>query len=601
MVDINKLRRKFPGKDPQKSKNRAKIKAIAREYEMKKAEIGARAPVVSRGFPYYMVIIIGMILLAAMVIPQLLDSGGKFDVGGKKLEIAKTTVHNLAVALGRYRYHVGFYPSNDDGLLALAYRIENGYAAIAYKDNNSKYIPVKGWDGPYIKRLNDDPWKHPYVYFNNGEDETPTLYSCGPDGKPGTTDDIIADPADFDLPFKDTSWTKGWVPQYLRGYVVAQTDSQKRQLRGEVDAILHPKTNAADIAGMVDRRTLSFETLSLDEETARVRATYRTNGGTSATNEFTVYQPVPWKPSRPFMHRIDLGGERFAYPIRTVEVSADGKCVLNGEPFELKTVAAPGACLERSGDREYLLADLRRVAYILKDTGANAVALGTDDPDILRIFDETGFLVLGADAAPPSAGSADDLVDCTGRLTDKGWKLRAKWNDDFETFRLTPEWSGTEGEDKTVRLITGGDEAELFVNDESAGRVKGTDLAWNVKFAPGGVKAIVYRNGIYIGETEEKTPGAPFALKASAGSNRLAEGEFAFVDVTVEDKDGVEVPSAASGVVLAIDGPGEICREFRSGSRRLAVVRGKGGSGRAVELRASAPGLVSTSVKFVSR
>ena len=604
MVDVNKLRKKFPGKDPQKSRNHAKIRAIAREYEMKKAELGARAPIISRGFPYYMVIIIGMILLAALVIPQILSSGPTLDVAGKKVQTARTTVHNLAVALGRYRYHVGFYPSNEDGLLALAYRIENGYAAIAYKERSSKYIPVTGWNGPYIKRLNDDPWKHPYVYVNNGEDEVPTLYSHGPDGKAGTTDDIIADPADFDEPFKDTSWTKGWVPQYLRGYVVAQTESQKEQLQREVDDILHPKTNAADVAKLVDRRTLVFETLSLTEETAKIRATYSTNGGTPMTNEFTVHQPIPWKPSRPFLYRIDLEGERFSYPVRTMECGPDGKCVLNGEPLELKAVAMPGAAFSGcdSKDKDYLVADTRRILYTLKDTGANAVLVPSCDPDVLEAFDEIGFIVLGEDARDVAvAGRVDELVDRAGRLTDSAWALRAKWSEDYETFRLTPEWSGTEGEEKKVRFISSGDEAELFVNDESHGRLKGTNVEWTVKYAPGGIKAIAYRDGAYIGEAEAKTPGDPFAVKAVSDTERLSRGEYAFVRVLIEDENGIEVGSAANEISFAIDGPGEIVEVRREGSCRLAVVRGKGGSGRAVELRASAKGLVSATVKFVSR
>ena len=71
--------------------------------------------------------------------------------------------------------------------------------------------------------------------------------------------------------------------------------------------------------------------------------------------------------------------------------------------------------------------------------------------------------------------------------------------------------------------------------------------------------------------------------------------------VLIEDENGIEVGSAANEISFAIDGPGEIVEVRREGSCRLAVVRGKGGSGRAVELRASAKGLVSATVKFVSR
>ena len=40
MVDYNALRKKFPTKDTKKRKRAAAIRAIAREYEMKRAALG---------------------------------------------------------------------------------------------------------------------------------------------------------------------------------------------------------------------------------------------------------------------------------------------------------------------------------------------------------------------------------------------------------------------------------------------------------------------------------------------------------------------------------------------------------------------------------
>ena len=204
MVDYEKLRKKFPVKNPEKRRRQAAIKAIAREYERKKAELGARAPDIRRGFPYYMTIIIGMMLVAGTVCTAIFKRGG-IDIAQRNRRKAVESIHNLAVALGRYRYHVGKFPETDEGLEQLA----------------SKTVSAPGWNGPYVKRVNLDPWKNAYAYVYNGEGASPTLYSCGPDGKPGTTDDIIADPADFDAAFRDTSWTKDWVPMHLRDIVVA--------------------------------------------------------------------------------------------------------------------------------------------------------------------------------------------------------------------------------------------------------------------------------------------------------------------------------------------------------------------------------------------
>ncbi len=229
MVDYNELRKKFPSKTKDKAARDAKIRAIAHEYERKKAALGAKTPLASRGFPYYMVILIGMMLVGALVIPQILSRGpGGASKAQKAQENVRKDLHTLAIALGRYRYHTGFYPTTEQGLEQLAVK------KLTRKD------PVEGWNGPYIRQLKPDPWGHAYVYAENGEGEPPALYSLGPDGAAGTTDDILVNPEDFDEPFKDTGWTKGWMPQHLRGYVVAQTASHKEQLESEVEAILNP-------------------------------------------------------------------------------------------------------------------------------------------------------------------------------------------------------------------------------------------------------------------------------------------------------------------------------------------------------------------------
>ena len=47
-------------------------------------------------------------------------------------------------------------------------------------------------DHPLVKQYRLDPWKKDYVYVCPGRHHTDSydLYSCGPDGQPGTADDI---------------------------------------------------------------------------------------------------------------------------------------------------------------------------------------------------------------------------------------------------------------------------------------------------------------------------------------------------------------------------------------------------------------------------
>ncbi len=83
----------------------------------------------------------------------------------------------LATALGRYRFHVGRWPApQSPGLLRLC----NDYRE-------------RGWIGPYISHLRDDPWQAPYRY-GIAADGSAVLFSSGPDRTAGTPDDLPPTP-----------------------------------------------------------------------------------------------------------------------------------------------------------------------------------------------------------------------------------------------------------------------------------------------------------------------------------------------------------------------------------------------------------------------
>ena len=221
-MDYENLRKKFPAKRggtaAKKKSDRAAIKAIAMEYARKKAELGAGAPDVKRGFPYYMAIIIALLLACGLAGSAIFGKGG-IDLGGKKAKIAADSVRNLAIAAGRYKYHTGVYPTTEEGLAQLV----------------SKKVKAPGWNGPYVAgRLKPDPWGNEYRYVCNGPGEIPTLYSAGPDGEIGSSDDIMAKKEDFEEPFRDTSWTEGWVRYELRGILPAVNERHKKELEEAV-------------------------------------------------------------------------------------------------------------------------------------------------------------------------------------------------------------------------------------------------------------------------------------------------------------------------------------------------------------------------------
>lgn len=221
MVDYNELRRKFRPKATAKGKQsgRAAAKAIAREYELKRAALTGGAPELRKGPLFY-----GLVLLLLAVVGSLVLSATRNGVGfgRRRIELkplqARQSMRALAVALGRYRFHVGEYPSASEGLNALA----------------AKAWRKPGWDGPYVNHIVDDPWGNAYVYEPRPEGGHPILYSKGPDGRAGDDDDVLPDQDAFEEPFRDTAWTNGWAPYRLRGIVVAPDEATKRRVQEEM-------------------------------------------------------------------------------------------------------------------------------------------------------------------------------------------------------------------------------------------------------------------------------------------------------------------------------------------------------------------------------
>lgn len=250
MVDVNELKKKFPAKKPtgdahkpplHRKSTKAAVKAIAREYELKKAELQeSGAPLLRRGPVFY-----GVVILVLVVVGGLVLSAAKNGIGLGRARIerkplqAQKAMRSLSVALGRYKFHVGQYPTTEEGLDVLAFRRPNEIRRIRRQH--------PGWDGPYVNHIVPDPWGNDYVYETRPEGGNPVLYSKGPDGRAGTTDDVLPDQLAFDEPFRDTTWTNGWAPCELRGIVVAPDETTRRRVQDEMkkyDAPVVPATEA---------------------------------------------------------------------------------------------------------------------------------------------------------------------------------------------------------------------------------------------------------------------------------------------------------------------------------------------------------------------
>ena len=165
-----------------------------------------------------------------------------------------------------------------------------------------------------------------------------------------------------------------------------------------------------------------------------------------------------------------------------------------------------------------------------------------------------------------------------------------------------------------MHVFTSGDEAELFLNGKSLGRKKKGQfeyrLRWDdVKYQPGELKVVAYKNGEKWAEDVIRTTGEPKKLEAIADHSEIrADGkDLSFITIRVADRNGLTVPQATNLITFKIEGCGEIVATdngdptdftpFPSHERKafsglaLVIVRSKPGQSGIITVTAESPGL----------
>jgi len=110
--------------------------------------------------------IIGM--LAAIGSPPIFRYLGK-----AKTDAARAQVQNIAASVDLFRFDIGRYPTQEEGLEALM----------------TKPATAEQWNGPYLKKRASlsDPWGQLYLYRFPGQHGDFDIYSLGVDKAPGGT------------------------------------------------------------------------------------------------------------------------------------------------------------------------------------------------------------------------------------------------------------------------------------------------------------------------------------------------------------------------------------------------------------------------------
>ena len=212
------------------------------------------------------------------------------------------------------------------------------------------------------------------------------------------------------------------------------------------------------------------------------------------------------------------------------------------------------------------------------------------------------------------------FLDQAGFKKESFWLFQSRWRPDLPMAHILPHWNwkGREGEVTPVYVFTSGDEGELFLNGKSLGRQRKQPGVWDrayrlrwddVRYEPGTLEVVVYKNGKEWARDRVKTTGAPTHLVLEAETSVVAaDGEdICYLNVSVRDAEGQVVPNAKVPVRFAVEGPGEIVAtdngdetdfdDFRKPQRKTfngwaqAIVRAKPGVVGAIRVTVSSEGL----------
>lgn len=230
-----------------------------------------------------------------------------------------------------------------------------------------------------------------------------------------------------------------------------------------------------------------------------------------------------------------------------------------------------------------------------------------DYPWTIGQFVWTGIDYLGEptpyDGYWPSRSSYFGICDLAGLPKDRYYLYRSVWNKKEHTLHIAPHWTWGKkmvGKTVPVQVYTDFDEAELFINGKSQGRLKknhdvsvdangkqnaGTEeknpnsdrwdatydtshapnmdryrLRWlDTKYEPGELKVVAYdKDGKPAMEQVVRTAGEAAALDLQADKAVLAAdgSDLCYITVKLTDKDGNMLPDADDQVKVSVEGEG---------------------------------------------
>ena len=177
----------------------------------------------------------------------------------------------------------------------------------------------------------------------------------------------------------------------------------------------------------------------------------------------------------------------------------------------------------------------------------------------------TGFDYRGEPTpyAWPNINSHFGVLDVCGFPKNISYYYKSWWSD-FDVLQVSPHWnwSGKEGQPIDVWVNSNADNVELFLNGKSLGKKdmpRNSHLQWNVNYEPGKLTAIGYRNGRKLFAEVETSDKPHEVIVTPYKTTMLADGkDVSVINISVIDKNGVEVPDANNLIHFSVNGDAKI-------------------------------------------
>lgn len=180
----------------------------------------------------------------------------------------------------------------------------------------------------------------------------------------------------------------------------------------------------------------------------------------------------------------------------------------------------------------------------------------------------TGFDYIGEPTPYYTARSSySGIIDLAGFKKDRFFLYQARWRPDFPMAHILPHWNWPDrvGEITPVHVFTSGDEAELFLNGRSMGRLRKQPfeyrLRWDeVLYEPGELYVVTYKDGSLWANSSVATTGPAAAIRLTADREAISgDGkDLVYVTVDVVDAEGRIVPTADDEIEFSVSSSGQI-------------------------------------------